>query len=141
MLQQGTGARKTEIRQADAEREHPQNLEEGRFDGLGSQRRTGNDGEREQCGRAEDNQVDQGLTLRRANRRKRMRVDVATKQRTLEEQHGAGPNRRPPTEPWEDRLAHQGLNLKEQKRTHEDRQRKQKNLKCPLGSNGRRTHV
>jgi len=49
-----------------------------------------------------------------------MRIDVAQEQGALKEQHSRRPYGRTSPKPWQDKLAYQWLDLKEQKRANED---------------------
>ena len=53
-----------------------------------------------------------------------MGIQIAQAQQALKKQHGRGPNCGTATKPRQDLLAEQGLNLKQQKRAGEYRQRK-----------------
>ena len=55
-----------------------------------------------------------------------MCIGVATQQHDLEEEHAGGPDRGPPTEPRQDDLRDERLNLKEKEGAEENRDRKAK---------------
>jgi hypothetical protein len=51
-----------------------------------------------------------------------MRIQITQAQQGLEKQHRCGPNSRTATKPRQDLFAQQGLNLKQQKCTRENRE-------------------
>ena len=61
-----------------------------------------------------------GLQLRRDFPGQQMRVEVATEQQNLEDQHAGGPDDRPSAEPRQHGLAQHRLDLEQQKRTEKD---------------------